>query len=118
MIVLKSTTDAQTFYIITRETSVDVETILTDDITGTEYTGVGVYELYGDYLKCSLEFVGLLENTFYTLRIKDTNTEKIIYKDKVFVTNQVIDQVNQDSYTINKDQYKPQPTSNNDYIVL
>ena len=118
MIVLKPTTDEQIFYIITRETSIDAETILTDDITGEDYTGVGVYELYGDYLKCSLEFVGLLENTFYTLRIKDTNTSEVIYKDKVFVTNQVINQINQDKYTINKDVYKPQQTSNNDYIVI
>ena len=82
------------------------------------YKNVGVFELYGDYLKCSLEFDGLLENTFYTLRVKDLISEDVIYKDKAFVTNQVISQVNQDRYTINKDVYKPQQTSNNDYIVL
>lgn len=118
MVVLKSIQDTQIIYIITRETSVNVETILTDDITGVEYAGTGVYELNGDYLKCSLEFVGLLENTFYTLRVKDTDTEQVIYKDKAFVTDQVINQVNGDNYTINKNKYKPQPTSNNDYIVL
>ena len=65
-----------------------------------------------------MEFDGLLENTFYTLRVKDLISEDVIYKDKAFVTNQVISQVNQDRYTINKDVYKPQQTSNNDYIVL
>jgi len=123
MIVLTTTTDAQTFYVITRTTSVDVRTVLTDDITGTEYTGVGVYELYGDYLKCSLEFVGLLENRFYTLRVEgldigEYTTERTIYKDKVFVTNQTIDQLNDETYTINKNEYVEQETSNNDYIVI
>ena len=51
----------------------------------------------------------LSQNTFYNLTIK--NGAEVVYKDKVFCTNQNI--VN---YTVNKDEYVANAT-NNDFII-
>ena len=48
----------------------------------------------------------------------DQGEKRIVYKDKIFVTDQEIDQVNEKKYDINKDAYKQKETSTNDYIVL
>ena len=59
----------------------------------------------------------MVKNRYYTFRIKSVANLKNIYKDKIFVTDQVIDQKQNKTYSINKDQYK-EVESNNDYIVI
>ncbi len=60
----------------------------------------------------------LKEDRFYTLRFKRNSDSEVLYKDKLFVTNQTISQVNGNLYSINNGEYVEQQTSNNDYIVL
>lgn len=119
MIVLTSTTDAQEIKVIPREyTTSDISAKLTDDITGDVSTPTeSTYTRVGDYLKNDVAYSDLKEDRFYTFTI-EKSTGSIIYKDKVFVTNQTIDQLNDETYTINKNEYVEQETSNNDYIVI
>ena len=48
----------------------------------------------------------------------DSNQKERIYKDRIFVTDQDIDQNDFDIYSMNKDQYKTNDSYNNEYIVI
>ena len=76
----------------------------------------------GNYSVISEIINNLKEGHFYDLKIYNTqgvelNDLNIIYRDKVFSTDQSINQVSGNSYTINKDGYKSQG-GNNDFIIL
>lgn len=56
----------------------------------------------------------LKENEFYNLTIFiDDDSQKVIYKDRVFVTNQP-----ETSYSINSGQYTTPAIDNNNYITI
>jgi hypothetical protein len=55
----------------------------------------------------------LKENTFYVLKAYFEGSGVIIYKDRVFVTNQ-----SQSSYSINSGQYTSTSIDNNSYITI
>ena len=49
----------------------------------------------------------------------DSDQKERIYRDRIFVTDQDIDQLNDnDHYNINKDQYTTNNSYNNEYIVI
>ena len=121
MVILTTTTDLQTIKLIPSEFATsDVKIDLTDDITGDVISSgeTSTFSRTGDYVTASVGFTGLKEDRFYTLRYVKTTDSSVVYKDKAFITNQTINQVNDESYTINKDKYVEKETSNNDYIVL
>ena len=68
----------------------------------------------GDYLTISHPF-SLVEGRYYDLTILAGS--KVIYLDKIFCTDQVINQESNKYYSVNKDEYISQP-SNNDYIII
>ena len=117
MIVLKETIDPQNIFIIPREATTELNFTVTDDITGDELVSSGLAEFYGDFILIPLVVENLEQNRYYTFRMDSNVTNKNIYKDKIFVTNQEINQVNNKTYSINKDQYVD-VKSNNDYIVI
>lgn len=98
--------------------------ILTDEITGDNITINGFNYNYisnGDYVKLSFTPEKLIEGRTYSFvitEIDDLGEKRAIYKDKIFVTDQEINQVNEKSYNINKGTYVEKETSTNDYIVL
>jgi len=55
----------------------------------------------------------LKENTFFNLRCYFNVSNVVIYKDRVFVTNQIKSQ-----YSINDGQYRTTPIDNNNYITI
>ena len=89
--------------------SVDEFTVvLRNETTNEVKTISATFSLNKYYLETSMVF-DLLENTFYNLTIK--NYDEIVYKDKVFCTNQdIVD------YTVNKNEYVSNAT-NNDFII-
>lgn len=60
----------------------------------------------------SADFSFLRENIFYNLKVYLT-TNAIVYKDRVFCTNQ-----SQSSYSINSGQYTTPAIDNNNYITI
>ena len=62
------------------------------------------------------ESTTLIENDFFTLEV--LNGSDVIYKDKVFCTDQTINQSNNDYYTINKNQFVSEDSFDNDYIII
>lgn len=118
MIVLTTSTDTQSFKFIPREFTTDITVSFTDDITGSAIntTEVSTTET-GDFITHSFTASGLKEGRFYTVRVSNSSSD-VIYKDKLFITDQGIDQLDKERYTINKDVYTEQSTSDNDYIIV
>ena len=128
MIILKPIATQQIIKFIKRPfganpSNANVDFNLVDEITGEKmtYSGLGQGTNTGDFTKISVDIAGLKEGRFYSLTIMDqkSNGDKYtVYKDRVFVTAQEIDQVEDKTYDINKDVYTEQETSDNDYIVI
>ena len=47
-----------------------------------------------------------------------TEINNIIYKDKIFCTNQAINQSNDEYYSVNKDHYISEESSDNEFIII
>jgi len=142
MILKTTTTAAQEFKVIPRVFANDFSFSVRNENTNVET----IYEVTtattsGDYLVFSQAFSPVLvENQFYEMKLysdpnfwntnyflwqlyeqnwnEDTLEIIDIYKDKIFVTDQEIDQGDNKYYDINKDQYTTNNSYNNEYIVL
>lgn len=118
MIVLTTTEATQSFRFTPREFTTNFSVSFTDDITFDAIVPNTVSRVdLGNQITYIFTTSGLKENRFYTLRVIDSSSN-VIYKDKLFVTNQGIDQLDKEKYTINKDVYVEKSTSENDYIVI
>jgi hypothetical protein len=79
-------------------------------ITKTATTRTSTNDIY---TVGSTDLSFLKENTFYVLKAYFNLTNVVIYKDRVFVTNQ-----SQSSYSINNGQYTSTSIDNNSYITI
>jgi hypothetical protein len=131
MIILKEQGGVQTIKFIPRIYSADI-LVLRNETTNVSITYNPPFTTDGYYLKCDLDFdLDLKENTFYNLTVLKSNftadnniitvdsdilttdmtefngQDFVVYKDKIFCTNQ-----NKDDYTVNKNQYVANATTN------
>lgn len=114
---LITTSGNKTFKIIPREFIEGVVTVnLTSESTGTLVSVTPTATTDKNYMSFDAVFGTLTENDFYILDVK--NGSDVIYKDKVFCTDQTINQTNNDYYSINKDEYVQEDSFDNDYIIL
>jgi hypothetical protein len=118
MIILNTSANAQTLSVIPREYLVDFVMTICDDSTNViETYNITNAVQVGNYLTFTNIFNPILvENHFYDLTLK--TVDSVIYKDKIFCTNQDIDQENNDYYKINKDQYTNYNGYDNTYLVI
>lgn len=107
MIILKESGSDQTFKIVPRELNADTMTLV-NETTG-ESTDYAVTPTTVDYYLEITKTVTLKEGNFYQLTVK--NGSDVVYKDKVFCTNQTIA-----DYSVNNNEYTNY-TSDNDYIT-
>jgi hypothetical protein len=103
MIILKKQTTAQSMTFIPRE--LEATTIILRNETTNIETTIEAEFFLNDYYLTTTNIFNLVENTFYNLTIK--NGSNIIYKDKVFCTNQEVN-----DYTVNQNQYIANATTN------
>jgi len=121
MIHLTTTASAQTLKIIPRSYASTISMILRDDSTNTSTTyGSISTSTDKNYLVISQALSPVLvEGRFYDMTVKEGTS--VIYKDKIFCTNQTINQANNSYYTVNSGEYTT-PTGNdqydNDYIII
>ena len=143
MIILNTSANPQALSVIPREYTDAFSVSIRDDSTNViKYYDITSAVTSGNYLNFNLTFNPLLvENHFYDLRLYidynywNTNysfgnlyhkkwnldSEQIddIYKDRIFCTNQDVDQLNKnDHYEINKGQYTTYDGYDNTYIVI
>lgn len=102
----------------TRESDEDNNTIFmnfTDETTKEVYDVESITKLsYNDYLLIGSDaFDFFKENTFYNLKVYFENTNEVIYKDRLFCTNQP-----KETYSINNGEYTLPNIDNNDYITI
>jgi len=139
MKILTTSTGEQTIRIIPRSYPDDITLILRDDSTNTEviytidsmewentdevwqsvdvnWNDAGGYFEEDGYLVISNEY-NLLEGRFYDLTIKN-ELDQVIYKDKIFCTDQTIDQDTNNYYSVNEGVYKTENSYDNEYIIL
>lgn len=142
MKVLKPVTDAQIISIIPRIYSQYVVLYVYDESNNTELSYNLTTTQSNDYLNIVNNY-NLVEGRWYNIKVQDVGGDFIervnndngtfefssclydfyreygeyIYKDKVFCTNQEINQNDNEYYTINKDNYV-QEVSNNEFIII
>ena len=107
MIILKEQVEEQSLKFIPRTYSATA-IVLVNEMTNESTTITSDFYKDGYYLFTTTTF-DLKEGNFYTLSI--LNNTDVVYKDKIFCTNQTIA-----DYTINKDEYVANQTTN-DFIV-
>ncbi len=75
-----------------------------------------MFDINGDFFQIDINNSNddLKAEKYYTLRMKRSSDDKVVYRDKAFVTNQT----QAVKYNNNQDQYKEADTGNNDYILL
>ena len=117
---LLPTSNSQTIKIIPRVYATSITLKLRDDSTNTTASILATGTKVKNYLEVSTVF-DLKEGRFYDLKIYNGQgavTElDIIYRDKIFCTNQSTNQTNNQYYSANKDKYKSK-SGNNDFIIL
>ena len=141
MIILKTSALAQTLNIIPREYAATFSVDIRDDSTNV----IKVYEVttaatVGNYLQFNLTFDPVLvKNHFFDLRLyvdynfwntnynlweaettkwNEANTRvSKIFADKIFCTDQDINQLENKYYKLNEGVYKTNDSFNNEYIV-
>lgn len=107
MIVLSTSTSAQTFSFISRD-GFDTM-IITDDQTNTPTTIAITSSTQGDYVNTITASFALKQGHYYDLVLKQGTN--IVYKDRIFCTDQNI--VN---FSVNNGEYVSNTTANT-YIV-
>jgi len=142
MIILSTSASAQTLKVIPRDYIADFVMRVRDDSTNVikSYT-INNASQVGNYLQFTNVFNPILvENHFYDLTLEtaysfwntnvklwqnnttlwnlDDKDDAVIYKDKIFCTNQDIDQENNDYYNLNKGKYTTYDGYDNTYIVI
>jgi hypothetical protein len=103
MIVLTTSTSAQTFSFIPRD--IPTSMVITDDQTNTPVTISIGSQTQGNYVNTLTATFALKEGHFYDL-VLYKNTD-IVYKDRIFCTDQNIV-----SFSVNNGEYTSNTTSN------
>jgi hypothetical protein len=116
MTVLNQDDTIQTLILIPRN-YIDGDTltlIVRDEQTNLSYTYsiIEVYPNVNDLVYATAEITCLKESSYFEYKITNQRSE-IIYKDRIFSTNQ-----SKDVYSINQGNYNALNTSNNDYIII
>ncbi len=107
----------KTFKVIPRQFISGAITVnLTSESTGATINITPTASADGNYMSFVAAFGTLTEGDFYMLEVK--NGTAVIYKDKVFCTDQTINQTNNDYYSVNSGEYTTEDSFDNDYIIL
>jgi len=119
MKVLTTSANAQTFKVIPREYVTSASMEVRDDSTNVTTTYAGLTPSTSvNHLQISNTFNPVLvEGRYYDITLKNSGGS-IIYKDKVFCTNQGIDQTQDQEYTVNSGTYTSDTSYDNDFIIL
>lgn len=138
MIVLTTATASQTFNVIPREYVTDAEICIRDESTNEVICVLTTGQLWntntfqwqlanydwedeaGIVITNDLMYItmnlNLIEGRFYDIKISN-NSGTVIFRDKIFCTDQTIDQETNNYYDMNAGQYIENTSGNNDYII-
>lgn len=109
MIILQDTNGTQSFSIIPRYYTGE-SVSFTSESTGATLS-YAVTPTTDRYYHVISGVFNLTEGNYYTLKVYDDSNE-VVYRDRVFVTNQSVD-----SYSVNDGEYITH-TSSNEFIII
>ena len=113
------TSGSKTFKIIPREYVTGQVNIKLRDDSSNEVTTISASaSTVRNYMTFDADFGTLKEGRFYNMDVLLFGTSTVIYKDKVFCTNQTINQSNNDYYSVNDGEYVQEDSFDNDYIII
>lgn len=119
MVIVSTSETAQTFKVIPRNYTLNTFTMtIRDDSTNVSvnYTITGV-SVSGNYVTFQNTFSPVLvKNHFYDFKL--VSGTDVIFKDRMFCTDQTINQVDNDYYKLNEGQFTTDDSFNNEYIVI
>ena len=117
MIILTTSATAQSLSVIPRSYVSTFTLSIRDDSTNVEKTySITSAVNSGNYLNFNNIFDPILvENHFYDLKL--ISNGEVIYKDRIFCTDQDIDQSNNDYYNLNSNKYLDYNDYDNTYLV-
>lgn len=117
MIILTTSATAQSLSVIPRSYVSTFTLSITDDSTNVEKTySITNAVNSGNYLNFNNIFDPILvENHFYDLKL--ISNGEVIFKDRIFCTDQDIDQLNNDYYDLNSNEYLNYNGYDNTYLV-
>ena len=117
MIILTTSATAQSLSVIPRSYVSTFTLSIRDDSTNVEKTySITSAVNSGNYLNFNNIFDPILvENHFYDLKL--ISNGEVIYKDRIFCTDQDIDQSNNDYYDLNSNEYLDYNGYDNTYLV-
>jgi len=124
MKILTTSASQQTIDIIPRAFLSSYKLVVKDEAANEEvFNGEVTAAASDNYRQLQVTFDPVLkEGRFYTMEVRNRLVETLIYyKDKIFCTDQTINQDNNDYYDINNGQYDFDDTSgshDNDYIII
>ena len=117
MIILTTSTAVQTLNIIPRVSISTIYFVVRDDSTNVSVSYTVSSTKSGNYMTFDNSFA-LVENHFYDFEVfSDVGKTVSIYKDRIFCTDQNIDQLNGGQYNLNEGKYTTYDGFNNTYIV-
>ncbi len=139
MRILTTSTNAQTIKFIPRLYYTEAAMIIRDDTTNIATVTDVTFTQSGDFITLSHAFT-LVEGRFYDLEFTrdpdvygqnltqfqleqklwndDEGITLLVYRDRIFCTDQDVDQTQNKHYSVNKNEYKSNNTFDNNYIVL
>lgn len=117
MIILTTSATAQSLSVIPRSYVSTFTLSITDDSTNVEKTySITNAVNSGNYLNFNNIFDPILvENHFYDLKL--ISNGEVIFKDRIFCTDQDIDQLNNNHYDLNLNEYLDYNGYDNTYLV-
>lgn len=119
MKVLTTSANAQTFKVIPREYVTAATMLIRDDSTNVTTTYANLTpSISVNHLQVTNTYSPVLvEGRYYDMTLKKANGS-IIYKDKIFCTDQAIDQTQDQEYTVNSGVYTSDTSRDNDFIII
>ena len=139
MRILTTSTNAQTIKFIPRLYYTEAAMIIRDDTTNIATVTDVTFTQSGDFITLSHAFT-LVEGRFYDLEFTrdpdvygqnltqfqleqklwndDTGITLLVYRDRIFCTDQDVDKTQNKHYSVNKNVYKSNNTFDNNYKVL
>ena len=118
MKILTTSSSAQTIKVIPREYITSGTLSLRNDTTNVDKDYSISPSTVDDDLVFTVTFSPVLqEGLYYDFTLKNSSS-KIIYKDKIFCTDQTINQANNKYYTVNSGVYTTENSFDDDYITI
>ncbi len=130
MKIMTTSATGQSIKLIPRRFGSVSNIVVRDESTNKSftYTNINTSTAFNNYISITNQGAGYVdsdsntifkEGRFYTLSVNDSSG--IIYKDKIFITNQTVNQANNNYYDINSGEYTTDSQTamnDNDYIII